>query len=831
LRFLLKSYLIHFIKILNFNMRQHTESRLFKLGIIFGGPSAERGISLNSARSIMDHLTQVEICPFYVDLNLRFHEISRTQLYSNTPCDFDFKLADTARPLSDTEVAERLRAMDLIFPAIHGSFGETGELQAMLEALKVPFVGSSSESCRRMFYKHDACDELQKMGIASIPTLSIRCCESGEAVAKLQRFFVTHALKRAIVKPSAGGSSIGVSSVETAVQAWEKVQELWQSRIDECVIVEPFCEGREFTVLVIENEAGKPTALLPTEIELSYESGGFFDYRRKYLPTSNTKYHTPARFSDETIASIRSLAEDIFVHFGVSDFARFDGWLFADGRICFSDFNPITGMEQNSFLFRQASLLGLSHRGILNHVVASACRRYKIQAAGFRANEQVDNSNKIPVYIIMGGPTAERQVSLMSGTNIWLKLRSSNRYDPSVFLMGQDEQIWPLEYSYALNHTAEEVLDNCVRSAETLRRLSHLRASISGFSADLLEPTVRKPLSIEEFLEKAKQASAFVFNALHGGDGENGVWQQRFEKAQLPYNGPGSEACKICMDKWLTGETVRAAAIPGVNTLPRISLPWSMLVEENVESLWQKCCEDMQLNKKPDNAALAFLIKPRYDGCSAGIAVLRSPHDLEQYRHYLKSEADYIPAGTFADQLDPVEMPTPVNTDYLIEPYLETDRVWVDGLVLKHEPVDGWLELTVGVMEGESGLQALSPSITLASGGVLSLEEKFQGGTGVNLTPAPAEIISLEQTQLIRERVALTAQSLKIRNYSRLDIFFNCFTSEIILIEANTLPGMTASTVIYHQALAETPPMRPLEFIERIIDTALNSAKFWNLKK
>jgi D-alanine-D-alanine ligase-like ATP-grasp enzyme len=274
------------------------------------------------------------------------------------------------------------------------------------------------------------------------------------------------------------------------------------------------------------------------------------------------------------------------------------------------------------------------------------------------------------------------------------------------------------------------------------------------------------------------------------------------------------------MDKWLTGEVIRAAAIPGVGTLPRVSLSWSMLVEEDAEALWQKCCADMKWTEKAHGTALWLLIKPRHDGCSAGIAVLRSAHDLEQYAHYLKSEAAYIPAGTFADQLDPIEMPSPVHTDYLIEPYLVTDRVWVEGLDLKHEPVDGWLELTVGVVEGDSGLKALSPSITLASGGVLSLEEKFQGGTGVNLTPPPSELISAEQTQLIRERVALAAEALEIRNYSRLDIFFNRLTSELILIEANTLPGMTASTVIYHQALAETPPLRPLEFIERIIDTA-----------
>lgn len=81
--------------------------------------------------------------------------------------------------------------------------------------------------------------------------------------------------------------------------------------------MEPFCEGREFTVIVLQNADGKPVALLPTEIKISYEGGQLFDYRRKYLPTSNTTWITPPSFADDVVDEIRDKAQKLFTLFGM----------------------------------------------------------------------------------------------------------------------------------------------------------------------------------------------------------------------------------------------------------------------------------------------------------------------------------------------------------------------------------------------------------------------------------------------------------------------------------------------------------------------------------
>ncbi|MFX8968937.1 hypothetical protein ABTN10_19920, partial [Acinetobacter baumannii] len=80
--------------------------------------------------------------PVYCDMHKNFYRLSPSQLYSNTPSDFDFKLKHTASPLSETQFIETCRGVDIVFPTIHGAFGEDGELQELLEKNDIPFVGS-----------------------------------------------------------------------------------------------------------------------------------------------------------------------------------------------------------------------------------------------------------------------------------------------------------------------------------------------------------------------------------------------------------------------------------------------------------------------------------------------------------------------------------------------------------------------------------------------------------------------------------------------------------------------------------------------------------------
>src|SRR5690348_15726928 len=201
---------------------------MIKLALLLGGPSEERGISLNSARSVADHLTGdlvrlTEVVFF--DRQLRPYSISPALLYSNTPSDFDFRLAHDGQPLSDDELTERLRRADVAFSVIHGAFGEDGTVQRLLERAGVPYVGSSSGACERAFDKYSAAEVLRQAGVAAVPSLLATSAMTSEETGRLIEEAFPDAT-RLVLKPARGGSSIDVHAVADRARAKHVLRDL-----------------------------------------------------------------------------------------------------------------------------------------------------------------------------------------------------------------------------------------------------------------------------------------------------------------------------------------------------------------------------------------------------------------------------------------------------------------------------------------------------------------------------------------------------------------------------------------------------------------------------
>lgn len=785
-----------------------------KIALLTGGPSLERGISLNSARSVLDHLgnENIEIIPIYFDQKKRAYKISRAQLYSNTPSDFDFKLAQHSVPLSTKSLIKLFKSVDIVFPAMHGPFGEDGQVQAFLEKNNIPFVGSGSRACKVAFDKYKANEFIKQHGFFTLPSVVLKIYHSDHKQI-LKKFFKENNIKRAVVKPAIGGSSIGVFSVSNVNEALQKANLLFSKRMDTRVVVEPFAKGTEFTMIILQNRFGLPVALPPTEIETDYMEHQIFDFRRKYLPTRQVTWHCPPRFSNEIIEKIQMQGEQLFTLFKMRDFARFDGWVLSDGNIWFCDFNPISGMEQNSFLFQQASRIGMTHSDILRYIVEKARDRYDIN---FPITIKKTAQKRKRVNIIMGGNNSEKQVSLMSGTNVWLKLRHSPKYWPQPYLLDPKGNVWHLPYHLCLNHTVEEITENCQNYQKAKKKLSefekrarlHLGLLEAKEKEEFFEP---QKLTLEKFI----QGSKFVFIALHGGDGENGNLQRILKTKEVKFNGPNEKVSRLCIDKWDTSNFINNANIKGVGSIPheitqtRQMLKFSNL---NIQLFWKK------LKKKLN--AKTIIVKPRADGCTTGIAHLHSPGDLKKYFGLIAEKAPFIPQQTFKGQTDIIEMPSVLPSELLFEKFVETDILRVKANQLKHQHKTGWVEITVGVVELDHKIKSLNPSITISEGEVLTVEEKFQGGTGVNITPPPKSIIKTKILQKIKNSIEEIAKKLSIQGYSRIDAFVNIINGDLLIIEINTLPGLTPSTVFYHQTLAENPPIYPVELLEKIIKNA-----------
>jgi D-alanine-D-alanine ligase-like ATP-grasp enzyme len=197
-----------------------------------------------------------------------------------------------------------------------------------------------------------------------------------------------------------------------------------------------------------------------------------------------------------------------------------------------------------------------------------------------------------------------------------------------------------------------------------------------------------------------------------------------------------------------------------------------------------------------------------------------SARDLAVYVEHLLKRSTRLPKESLTNQNEIIEMPVDLPSALLVEQFIETDRVNVHRNKLTWTHVTGWVEVTVGVVGKKGRMRAMSPSITVASGNVLSVEEKFQGGTGINITPPPLKHVPSRVVEGAKRRIERVAKALGLGGYARIDAFLNIKTGEIYVIEANTLPGLTPSTVIYHQALAEKTPLNPREFLERILSLA-----------
>ncbi|CAL5060905.1 unnamed protein product [Urochloa decumbens] len=794
--------------------------------------------------------------------------ISPAQLYSNTPSDFDFKLESLAQAFhSLSDFAEHLSTnVDVVFPVIHGKFGEDGGIQALLEKANVPFVGTPSKECQCAFDKHSASLELDIQGFLTVPNFLVE--KDKLAKPELEAWFQTINLckenGKVIVKPTRAGSSIGVVVAYGVNDAAQKAEEIISEGIDDRVIVEIFLEGgTEFTAIVVDvgtANNSEPVVLLPTEIELQRSISSdtkedtIFNYRKKYLPTRQVVYHTPPRFPAEVTDCIREGLSLLFRRLGLHDFARIDGWFLPSpvtslpsaensgkfgntkyGIVLFTDINLISGMEQTSFLFQQASAVGFSHSRILRTVVQHACSRFPslvpcknawtTLSKKLRSSKQAEaihkGTSRQKVFVIFGGDTSERQVSLMSGTNVWLNLQGFDDLDVTPCLLApangyfsshdQDfndisREVWTLPYPLVLRHTTEEVHAACVEATQPER----------------VEITSRLR---EQWINHVKEAGAVVFIAVHGGIGEDGTIQTLLESAGVPYTGPGPIASRTCMNKVATSLAVEHLTSYGVHTIPKDVRATEEVLKSSLIDIWNELKAKLQTE--------TVCVKPARDGCSTGVARLCCPKDLEVYTNALRRKFQRLPANCLSRAHGVIEMPVPPPESLIFEPFIETDEIIISNklengnarhLVWKGE--NDWLEITVGVVGKHGEMQSLNPSITVKErGDILSLEEKFQGGTGINLTPPPATIMSEEALQRCKRSIEVMANSLGLEGFSRIDAFVNVRNGEVLLIEVNTVPGMTPSTVLIHQALAEEPPVYPHKFFRTLLDLAFERAK------
>ena len=787
-----------------------------KICLCFGGPSDERNISAGSLKPWVSWLggaPDVELEVVFFDRERRGWRLPERYRYTNTCEDFESQLRPEER-LDDTELDHLLGAQDVVVPLIHGTFGEDGELQQRLEALGVAYVFSGPSALALTMDKAACYGALAAAGLPIPRYLSLTREEWARApeacLARARELAETGPTDESslAVKPLRGGSSLGVTLTGTEpgalTSAFERALEH-----DDVVLVEGLLEGTEFSVIVLETDAG-PVALAPSEVE---KQGRLYDTRSKYLHGEGARLHTPARDAS-VVPSLRAAALTAWNATGLRDMARVDGFLQPDGQVVVTDVNGISGMGFSSFGFLQTSMCGISHADLIEHLVARAARRGGRQRPA-RLLSEPDPDRR--VHVLFGGPTSERQVSRQSGIFIGLSLLSRG-YDVRFVLMDLGCRFTEVGLFHALHHDVEEI--QALVESPGRRREIEAQAQLIGAELGLSPRERVRHLHVGPTtdLEQAVSAADFVFLGLHGGPGEDGRLQGALEALGKPYNGCGPRASHICSDKELAVNSVQAAELPGVSTPRQRVVSLLELSDWLSEDSWAARFESL----REELGSRQVIFKPAADGCSTGVKLLAGAEELRTMVHAIVTLCPELPAGALGAGSRPLKLPVPPPERWVFERGLVDDdpRPLPSG-DLNAKNLEGWLrsrrflEITCALITSpKTGeLRAAVPSLTVAASGELSLEEKFQQGMGTNLELDA--FLEAERVESIRSRVEAIAGALGIEGYARIDCFLDQEDDRLFLLEPNTLCGLTEATVFYSQASStfELSPPQALEWI------------------
>jgi len=315
-------------------------SKFGKIGVLAGGPSNERDISLRSGKAVYEALANRG---------------------------YDVILLDVKNDICD--IINR-NAVDVAFIALHGRFGEDGTVQRMLEGLNIPYTGSGAEASKLALDKIATKDVFQKCGI---PVPEYVVFEKGDFAAKACR----HMGWPVVVKPQFEGSSIGLSIVSDESSLKIAVNKALE--YGDRVLVEKYVNGRELTVGILGDKT------LPV-IEI-VTSQGVYDYEAKYKDPA-TRYLVPAPIEEKSAKFAGELGKKSHMSLGCRSFSRVDMMLDKEGRIFVLEVNTIPGMTERSLLPKAAAAAGIDFGTLCIKLLEDAVQIFKSGVRSYHGSKE-----------------------------------------------------------------------------------------------------------------------------------------------------------------------------------------------------------------------------------------------------------------------------------------------------------------------------------------------------------------------------------------------------------------------------------------------------------
>lgn len=354
--------------------------RKIRVGVIFGGKSAEHEVSLQSAKNIIEAIDKdkYEVVLIGMDKKGRWYlsESSRYLLEEDDPrlirlADANEKVGlipgDESNQLLNLSTHEKIGKIDVVFPVLHGPYGEDGTVQGLLKLANIPFVGADvlgsaigmdKDVMKRLFRD------------AGIPTAKFLVFHES-SVGAIDFEEVKNELGLPVfIKPANLGSSVGISKVKREEEFDEAVTSAFQ--YDRKILIEEYIQGREIECSVLGNE--EPRASLPGEVLPQHE---FYSYEAKYIDEKGAILEIPVKLPKDVTEQIQDYAIQAFKALCCEGMARVDLFLKDDNEILVNEINTIPGFTQISMYPKLWEVSGLSYTELIDRLIQLAIERFE----------------------------------------------------------------------------------------------------------------------------------------------------------------------------------------------------------------------------------------------------------------------------------------------------------------------------------------------------------------------------------------------------------------------------------------------------------------------
>jgi D-alanine-D-alanine ligase len=357
-----------------------------RVGIVYGGQSAEHEISILSARHVLQALDRERFEPHLIGITKQgqwLKQMEKPLLEQGDPKRVTLQAGNAVNPLllgattnTSVDIGEQpQRGIDVIFPVLHGPKGEDGAIQGLLEIAGVPFVGAGVLGSALGMDKDVMKRLLIEAGIPVAKFMVFRKYEferqpstvSGNAACLGFPMFT---------KPANLGSSVGIRKVTTAKQLRDAVA--YAFRFDDKVLVEEAIAGRELECGVLGGDA--PQASVVGEIIVTSDDG-FYSYDAKYLDEHGARLEIPANIDRKTARRVQRLAVRTFEVLECHGLARVDFFLTPKGQLLVNEINTLPGFTAMSMYPKLWEASGLTGRDLVTRLIDLALQRHARRAA------------------------------------------------------------------------------------------------------------------------------------------------------------------------------------------------------------------------------------------------------------------------------------------------------------------------------------------------------------------------------------------------------------------------------------------------------------------